>query len=173
MRSLGKSDLAAIAVGGILGATARWAVMRTAAADGWLTNAPDGSAAALFDRGVLVEASGIPVDTLIVNLAGCLLLGAFTRLLVHSIATSRRLLVAAAVGFCGSLTTFSTFAVEMAARLRASPVLSNDFSIATRQGAPADTTSIAIYLVASLLGGALAFWLGRLLAGTRANGSTT
>lgn len=59
------------------------------------------------------SASGFPVGTMFVNVAGCFLIGAFVRYLLNmqSSAELRALLV---VGFCGGFTTFSTFTFETA-----------------------------------------------------------
>lgn len=76
-----------VAVGGAIGATARWAVV-SAAADG----------------------SGFPWWTLAVNVAGCLVLGALA-------GRSDRVVALVGVGVCGGLTTFSTFSVELAGLL--------------------------------------------------------
>ena len=105
----------AVGAGGAAGATARWAV------------------------GTTVGGGAFPVATLAVNIAGCLVLGAVLA------RRGRRSLAAdvVGVGFCGGLTTFSTFAVEVAARLD--------------DGRPAVA---AAYLVASVAGGLAAFLVG-------------
>lgn len=81
--------VAAIAAGGAIGATCRWATLAA-----------------------LPVAGPFPWTTLLVNVVGSLLLGALlaeewahpnARLVLHD---------AGAIGFCGGLTTFSTYAVE-------------------------------------------------------------
>lgn len=80
---------AAIAIGGVAGAALRWAVLSA------------------------VAAGRFPWPVLALNVAGSLVLGAVlaeewsrpsARLFLHD---------AAGIGFCGGLTTFSTFAVEV------------------------------------------------------------
>jgi CrcB protein len=79
----------AIAIGGVLGAGLRWAVLTS------------------------VNTARFPWPVLVVNVAGSLILGVLlaedwshqkARLLLHD---------AGGIGFCGSLTTFSTFSVEV------------------------------------------------------------
>lgn len=110
-----------IALGGALGAGLRWAVFEAFVASG-----------------------DFPWPTLLVNVAGALLLG---------VVTARRPLVAmgVGVGVCGGLTTFSTFAVECARLL--------------------DEGSVGVvvrYVVASLALGIGAFRLGDALYRARA-----
>ena len=80
---------AAVAIGGAAGAALRWAVLTT------------------------VEPGSFPWPVLVINIVGSLLLGAVlaeewahpsARLVLHDLA---------GIGFCGGLTTFSTFAVEI------------------------------------------------------------
>ena len=110
-----------VAAGGTVGAIVRWAI------------------------GAAADHGAFPWPTLLVNLAGCALLGAALRTRRDDV----RHLVG--VGFCGGLTTFSTFSVELAGLLRD------------------DRTGIAVgYLAASVAGGVAAA-----LAGARVRGETT
>lgn len=108
-----------VAAGGAVGAGARWGIL------------------------AVVGSSGFPWATLITNLVGCALLGVF---LGRRSPPSIRLFFGA--GLCGGLTTFSTFAVEVAGLLREN---SRGLAVA--------------YLVASVAGGLTAFQTGR-VAGT-------
>ncbi|WP_058234554.1 fluoride efflux transporter CrcB [Devriesea agamarum] len=61
----------------------------------------------------------IPWATFVVNVAGAFLLGFFTRILVNGADTSPSwLLLIVGTGFCGALTTMSTFAFEIVMLLR-------------------------------------------------------
>lgn len=114
-----------VGVGGTVGATCRWA----------LSTATD------YDR--------FPWPTLLVNLAGCLVLG----LVAFGPAASARrhdLRHLVGVGFCGGITTFSTLSVELARLLRADEV----------------AISIA-YVAASLVGGIVAVMVGLRLGPAR------
>lgn len=91
---MSRARAATIAAGGIAGAALRWAVVTT------------------------VAAGRFPWPVLAVNVGGSFLLGVLlaeewdhpkARLLLHD---------AGAIGFCGGLTTFSTFAVEVADLMR-------------------------------------------------------
>ena len=57
------------------------------------------------------SASGFPVGTMFVNVAGCFLIGIFVRFLLN-MQTSAELRALLIVGFCGGFTTFSTFSFE-------------------------------------------------------------
>lgn len=86
----------AVALGGAAGAVGRYAVSYAIS-----QHAP----------------SGFPWGTLTVNLIGSLILGFLTGLVVESLVSPRaRALVG--VGFLGSFTTFSTFAVETLTLIR-------------------------------------------------------
>ncbi|HSL73983.1 MAG TPA: CrcB family protein [Ilumatobacteraceae bacterium] len=84
--------LAAIAVGGALGATGRWGV-------GWV----------LDDLGSATEPGVWPWATLIVNVVGCLLIGLAARLLVPDTVAWAFVVT----GILGGFTTFSAVAVEL------------------------------------------------------------
>ena len=121
-------DLALVATGAIPGALLRWRLegIGTAGVGGL--------------RG-LVEAD------FMANMLGCLLLG----VVLAQSARRRRLMLWAGIGFCGSLTTFSSWMLQLARALRAG-----------------DAWNSLLVLVASLLGGvalvAVGHALGRWLA---------
>ena len=110
-----------VALGGAAGAVARWALL----------------AAAISPQ--------FPWPTLLVNLVGCGLLG----LLIGRRARPSTLLLVG-TGLCGGLTTFSTFAVEVADLLR-----------------HAELVLGFTYLAASVVGGLAAFRGGRNAGMTR------
>lgn len=91
--------LAAIAAGGALGTSARVEIAR-----------------------IVPAGPGIPWQTFLVNIVGSLVLGFVATLLVERAAPTRYVGPLVATGFCGSFTTFSTFAVELDLRLRSGDV---------------------------------------------------
>jgi CrcB protein len=113
------------ALGGALGALARW---------GLATAVPP-------------SPGGWPWATFLVNLSGCLLIGALLAVLLARFPNSRRLRPFLAVGVLGGYTTYSTFAVDVVRLVEAA------------RGALA-----AGYVLASVVGGVLAVVVG-LLAG--------
>jgi CrcB protein len=121
----------AVAVGGIAGSIVRWALAT------WSTGS--------------IEAPTWPWWTLAANVAGCLVIGAIAARLPY-LPPDRVVLWrdGLATGFCGGLTTFSTFSVELAAMLRAH-----------RPGLAAG------YLLTSLVTGYLAYEAGRRAAHAR------
>ena len=68
-------------------------------------------------RGVS-ERSNFPIATLVVNLAGCLLIGFLQGLLVERLNVREEFRLAIVVGFLGGFTTFSTFGWDTAALFR-------------------------------------------------------
>ena len=116
------------ALGGALGALARWAV----------------TTALPHARG------GWPWATLLVNLSGCLVIGALLAVLLARFPDSPWLRPFLAVGILGGYTTYSTFAVDVV------------------QLAGAGRSALAVaYVLASVVGGVLAVVVG-LLAGRAA-----
>ncbi len=114
-----------VAFGGAVGALTRWALIEIA----------DGP-------------NAWPAETFVANLVGCALLGYVVTRFRPKLHTS--LVIGVTTGFCGALTTFSTFALELA-----------QFLDEGRLG-------LAIgYLGASLVLGGLAFRAGLLVATSR------
>ena len=109
----------AVAVGGAAGAGLRWAVLTS------------------------VEPGRFPWPVLVINVMGSILLGVL--LADESIHPRRRLLLhdGGAIGFCGGLTTFSTFAVQ-------------SVGLGTRRGAAYAVATLA----GSLLGCAAGYVIG-------------
>jgi CrcB protein len=112
--------------GAILGVTARWLI------------------------GALVQQRTpwhFPLGTLLINLAGCLLIGMCQMLFSELIAVRRELQLFVVVGVLGGFTTFSTFSVETVQLIQAG-----------RLGAA------LLYQALSLIGGLGAVLLGQWLA---------
>ncbi|GJM22445.1 MAG: putative fluoride ion transporter CrcB [Planctomycetota bacterium] len=85
------TELIAVAVGGALGAVGRHVLAQWAQAR---------------------AGADFPVGTLLVNLLGCLLLGAIAAALAHGPAAQERWRLLLGVGLLGSFTTFSTWSFE-------------------------------------------------------------
>ncbi len=88
-----------------------------------------------------------PWGTLIVNVAGCLLLGFLVHLVLVNASLPRAVKLALTVGFLGGFTTFSTFSVETIALLE--------------QGAAGRALG---YVAGNLVAGVLAAWIGLAVA---------
>lgn len=97
----------------------------------------------LLTRWFYSEYSMISWGTLIANLAGCLCIGLIVELLTYKKVITRDTALFLATGFCGGLTTFSTF------------VLENSIHFSNKQWIWA-----SVYTALSLLGGLLAIHLG-------------
>lgn len=85
--------------------------------------------------------SGCFISTLLVNFVGCLLLGYFNKKIQHNSLT---------IGFCGGLTTFSTFSYELLYYLQNRMIL-----------------MFAVYLLVMLLFGVVGIYLGNKLGAGR------
>src|SRR6266511_3869902 len=115
-----------IALGGVAGTLSRYGL------EGWIQSR---------------SGSGFPLGTLIVNLAGSLLLGFILRLATGAAVISPDLRGGLTIGFCGAFTTMSTFSYE-------SVTLLGD----------GDYLRAAIYMSATILGCVAAVVLGTALA---------
>lgn len=71
-----------------------------------------GALARYYISGPLNSVGWFPWGTLVVNLAGCLLLAFFLTVILEYLAGTSFLVLAVSTGFIGSLTTFSTLSVE-------------------------------------------------------------
>ncbi len=98
-------------------------------------------------RALPAGTNGFPWATLIVNVAGSLLLGFIAVTALERLGPTRYFRPLLATGFCGGLTTFSTFVVEM--------------DLLVRAGRPG---TAALYLGASVAGGLAAVRIGAVLA---------
>ncbi len=84
-----------------------------------------------------------PIGTLMVNLVGCFLFSWLVKHIMVDRDWNGRLILGVGTGFCGALTTFSSFALDAAQLLSG-----NHYLLAV------------IYLVASIFGGLLMAFLG-------------
>ena len=107
-----------VAFGGVLGAGVRW-ILQT--------------------KFSLSSSGEIPWMVLVVNIVGCSLLG-----VLFGKKVDQKIYLLLGVGFCGGMTTFSTFAVDAASLIRDS-LLNEAF----------------VYIFFSITGGLLFFLIGR------------
>ncbi|MDT2828398.1 fluoride efflux transporter CrcB [Enterococcus viikkiensis] len=102
--------------------------------------------------GVFLPAvGGFPIGTLAVNLIGCFIFSWVVKHIMNDIDISGRLVLGVGVGFCGALTTFSSFALD------------------TMKLVQADQIGLAfLYLVLSFVGGLAMTFLGESIYHRRA-----
>lgn len=96
-----------------------------------------------------VAGSGFPWSTLVVNIAGSLVMGLFVGLLARRLGASEELRLFVTTGILGGFTTFSAFSL--------------DFALLWERGV---TGGAVAYAVASVVGAILAIFLGLWVART-------
>ncbi len=89
------------------------------------------------------SAAAFPTGTLLVNIAGCLLIGILWSLVSRTLAWNEEMKLLLMTGFCGGFTTFSAFTLEGIGLLKESK-----------------TSLFFIYVIASVIGGLLATLIG-------------
>jgi CrcB protein len=89
------------------------------------------------------SAAAFPTGTLLVNIAGCFLIGILWSLFSRSLTISEEMKLLLMTGFCGGFTTFSAFTLEGIGLLKENK-----------------TVLFIIYITASVVGGLLATFIG-------------
>ena len=116
-------NLLAVAVGGAIGACTRYLV------SGW--------AAGRFG-------AEFPMGTLIVNIVGCFIIGAFLTITTERLIVSPYWRLIIAVGFLGGLTTFSSFGYETLRLIEASDLTQAFWNVALNLGVGLGATWLGI-----------------------------
>lgn len=129
------TDLIYVFVGSGLGGACRFAVSR------WVQG--------------LMATSVFPWGTLVVNVAGCFLIGLFYGLIDKGALPGAHLRLMATVGFCGGFTTFSTFINENMLLFGAQNPHMQIINVSL----------VALYTVLSLVLGFATLYVGRSIAG--------
>ena len=119
----------AIFIGGGLGALTRWGVGR------------------------LLPAGTLPWSTLVVNVAGCFVLGLLVPIFAARTGGSPALQAGLTTGLLGGLTTFSTFGVQTVQAWQAAPHLG--------------LANLALNVGVGIVAAALGMWLGSMMVGGR------
>ena len=89
------------------------------------------------------SAAVFPTGTLLVNIAGCFLIGILWGMVSRSLTWNEEMKLLLMTGFCGGFTTFSAFTLEGIGLLKENK-----------------TALFIIYLTASVIGGLLATFIG-------------
>ena len=89
------------------------------------------------------SAAAFPTGTLLVNIAGCFLIGILWGVVSRSLTWNEEMKLLSMTGFCGGFTTFSAFTLEGIGLLKENRTL-----------------LFVIYLTASVVGGLLATFIG-------------